>query len=44
MDEICLDTDGSEYFHHLNGDETSMGITSFAPGQVKALRVRLYEY
>lgn len=44
VDEIRLDTDGSEYFHRLNGDETSMGITSFAPGEVKALRVKLYEY
>ena len=44
VDEIRLDTDGSEYFHRLNGDETSMGITSFAPGEVKALRVRLYQY
>jgi hypothetical protein len=44
VDEIRQDTDGSEYFHRLNGDETSMGITSFAPGQVKALRVKLYEY
>ena len=44
VDEIRQDTDGSEYLHRLNGDETSMGITSFAPGQVKALRVRLYQY
>jgi len=44
VDEIRQDIDGSEYFHRLNGDETSMGITSFAPGQVKALQVRLYQY
>ena len=44
VDEIRRDTDGSEYFHRLNGDETSMSITTFAPGQVKALRVRLYQY
>ena len=44
VDEIRRDTDSSEYFHRLNGDETSMGITSFAPGEVKALRVRLYQY
>lgn len=44
VDEITFTEDGQELLHRLNGDETAYGGPVIPKGEVKAFRVRLYEY
>ena len=44
VDEICVDANGKEYLHRLNGDETSFGGGVIPAGQVKAFRIKMYTY
>ena len=44
VDEIAVTEDGQELLHRLNGDETAFGGPVILKGQVKAFRVKLYEY
>lgn len=44
VDEITWDADGHTLYHRLNGDETAFGGAVVRQGEVKAFRVRMYEY
>lgn len=44
VDEITFAPDGTPLYHRLNGDETAYGAAAIRQGEVKAFKVRLYEY
>lgn len=44
VDEITFTNDGRELLHRLNGDETAFGGPVIRSGEVKALRIKMYEY
>ena len=44
VDEITWDAEGREMLHRVNGDETAFGTCVIPNGQVKAFRVKMYEY
>lgn len=44
VDEITFTEYGQELLHRLNGDETAYGGPVIPKGEVKAFRVKLYEY
>ena len=44
VDEITFTDDGRELLHRLNGDETAFGGPVIRNGEVKALRIKMYEY
>ena len=43
VDEIRKDSQGNNYLHRLNGDETSMGAASFRGGQAQAFIVKMHK-
>lgn len=44
VDEISFTPEGKELLHRLNGDETAYGGPVIRQGEVKAFRIRMYEY
>ncbi len=44
VDEITFTSDGRELLHRLNGDETTLGGPVIRDGEVKAFRIKMYEY
>ena len=44
VDELTFDKDGKEMIHRLNGDETTLGGPVIRDGEVKAFRIKMYEY
>jgi len=44
VDEITFDKDGHQLLHRLNGDETSFGCPVVKDNEVKAFRIKMYEY
>lgn len=44
VDEITFTSEGREMLHRLNGDETTLGGPVIRNGEVKAFRIKMYEY
>jgi hypothetical protein len=44
VDEVTFDALGHEMLHRLNGDETTLGGPVIRNGEVKAIRIKMYEY
>jgi hypothetical protein len=44
VDEVTFDAEGNELLHRLNGDETTLGGPVIRDGEVKAFRIKMYEY
>lgn len=44
VDEITFTPDGQQLTHRLNGDKTTLGGPVVRDGEVKAFRIKMYEY
>ena len=44
VDEVTFDAEVDELLHRLNGDETTLGGPVIRDGEVKAFRIKMYEY
>ncbi len=44
VDEVTFLPDGQEQLHRLNGDETTLGDPVIRSGEVKAFRIKMYQY
>jgi len=44
VDEVTFMPDGRELTHRLNGDETTLGGPVIRSGEVKAFRIKMYQY